>query len=251
MPENVIPILASILGLAWGSFLNVCITRLPKSQDLVFQRSSCTSCHIRLPWYQNIPILSWLALRGKCASCQAPIALLYPFVEFTTGCTIALASLKLGLSIELVLVTLFLSSLLVASIIDIQLQIIPNRLTYPFLVLGWGQAFLAQSTIFADFSQSVLGSAVGGAVLWSISQLYRQVRAKEGIGLGDAKFLAMIGAWLGWEAVPFILIMASTSGILFATISILQKRMTWDTPLPFGPFLSLGSVAYLVTQNSF
>ena len=251
MPENVTPILASILGLAWGSFLNVCITRLPKGQDLVFQRSSCPTCHIRLPWYQNIPILSWLALRGKCASCQAPIALLYPFVEFATGCTIALASLKLGLSIELVLVTLFLSSLLVASIIDIQLQIIPNRLTYPFLVLGWVQALIAQSTIFADFSQSVLGSAVGGGVLWGISQLYRQVRAKEGIGLGDAKLLAMLGAWLGWEAIPFILIMASTSGILLATISILQKRMTWDTPLPFGPFLSLGSVAYLVTQNSF
>ena len=109
----------------------------------------------------------------------------------------------------------------------------------------------AQSTIFADFSQSVLGSAVGGAVLWGISQLYRLVRAKEGIGLGDAKLLAMLGAWLGWEAIPFILIMASTSGILLATILILQKRMTWDTPLPFGPFLSLGSVAYLITQNSF
>ena len=233
MPENMTTILAFILGFAWGSFLNVCIARLPTGGDLVFQRSACPACHTQLRWHQNIPVLSWIALRGKCAACQAPIPFLYLFIEFGTGCAVGVSALTFGGSVELALFLLFFSSLLVASVIDIQLQIIPNRLTYLFLFLGWGQAFIAQNTLFANFSQSVLGSAVGGAVLWGISQLYRQVRAKEGIGLGDAKFLAMIGAWLGWEAVPFILIMASTSGILLATILILQKRMTWDTPLPF------------------
>ena len=176
---------------------------------------------------------------------------MYPLVEFTTGCAVAIASVGLGLSIELVLVTLFLSSLLVASVIDIQLQIIPNRLTYPFLFLGWGQAFIVQSPLFADLPRSLLGSLVGGGMLWGIATLYRKIRAKEGIGLGDAKLLAMIGAWLGWDAIPFILIMASTSALLLATLSLLQKRMAWDTPLPFGPFLSLGSVAYLLAQNTF
>ena len=251
MPENMTTALAFILGFAWGSFLNVCIARLPKGEDLFFQRSSCPACHTQLRWHQNIPVLSWIALRGKCASCQAPIPLLYPFIEFGTGCVIGVSTLNFGGSVELALFLLFFSSLLVASVIDIQLQIIPNRLTYPFLFLGWGQAFIAQITLFANFSQSVLGSIGGGGMLWSVAKLYRKIRAKEGIGLGDAKFLAMIGAWLGWEAIPLILVIASTSALLLATISMVQKRITWDTPLPFGPFLSLGRAVYLFIQDSF
>ena len=251
MPEILISALTVSLGLAWGSFLNVCITRLPQGYYFLLHPSACPICHARLSWYHNIPVFSWIALRGHCATCQVAIPLQYPVVEVVTACAVSIGGLYFGWSVELGLLLLFLSSLLVASVIDAELQIIPNRLTYPLIFIGWGQAYLVESGFFATFSDAVLGTIVGGGVLWSIAILYRKIRIKEGMGLGDAKFLAMLGAWFGWQAIPPILVVASISALLLAGILIWRKRMTWHTPLPFGPFLSFGCLVYLAHQNIF
>ena len=241
-PDTSILVLATILGLAIGSFLNVVIYRLPLGQSLLTPPSTCPSCRTRLRAIDNVPVLSWLALGGKCHHCKAPISAQYPLVEFVTGVLFLLITwvtpmgplLAARLILVVILITLF--------GIDLHHQILPNTITLPGIVIG----FLFSLAGPPGWIDSLLGILLGAGILYGIAAAYYAVRREEGLGMGDVKMLAMIGAFLGWKAVLVTLILSSFSGALVGIGLIAFARGGMRLALPFGTFLSLGALAAML-----
>ena len=238
VPAFFAPLMAVILGLCVGSFLNVVIYRLPLGQSLMSPPSRCTRCGRRLSWYDNIPIVSWLALRGRCRQCGERISPQYPIVEAVTA-LIALVIVLMTppgvlLASRLVLATI----LIVLFMIDLEHQILPNTITLPGIVIGF---------IFSLFAppgplNSLFGILLGAGVLYAIAWGYYMLRKEEGMGMGDVKMLAMIGAFLGWRAVLLTLIMASFAGSVVGVGLIALHRGDMKYALPFGTFLAIGAL---------
>lgn len=231
-----------VLGCLVGSFLNVCIYRIPIGKSVVSPGSSCPGCGALIRWYQNVPILSWVFLGGKCAGCKASISVRYPMVEALNGLLYVLAFLQFGLTLETVVYWLFLSLLVVITFIDLDHQLIPNVLSLPGIVFG---LLFALFVLPVGWQDSILGTFAGGGFLWAVAAGYRLLMGADGMGMGDVKLLAMIGAFLGWQAVFPVVFLGSLVGTFVAVPYMWFKGQGGKLAIPFGPFLSIGAVLYL------
>ena len=241
-PETVYALFAALFGLVVGSFLNVCICRLPEGQSVVSPPSRCPHCSHRIRWYDNIPLLSYLLLRGRCRGCGARISLQYPLVELLNGILTLLLFLRFGPTLTFAALFLFCSALVVITFIDLEHQIIPDEISLPGIVIGLILSFFLPGQSWLN---SLLGILLGGGSLLLVAYLYQLLTGKEGMGGGDIKLLAMMGAFLGWKAIPFIIFASSLVGSLVGiTIMLLQKKDS-KLAIPFGPYLAFGAVLYI------
>jgi leader peptidase (prepilin peptidase)/N-methyltransferase len=230
-------VLAPLLGLCVGSFLNVVIYRLPRGQSLVTPPSRCPKCGKGLSWVDNIPLLSWLVLRGRCRRCGEPISVQYPIVEAATAVAAFVVVLVTPPG-PLLVSRLVLTAILIALFaIDLELQILPNRITVPGIAVGFVFSLFAPPGPIA----SGVGILLGGGVLYGIAAGYYLVRREEGMGMGDVKMLAMVGAFLGWRAVLLTLILASMAGAVIGLALMTSKKEGLRYALPFGTFLALAA----------
>ena len=228
----------AILGLAIGSFLNVCIHRVPRHASIAHPPSSCPNCGYRLRWIDNIPIASYAALGGRCRGCRAPISIRYPIVEIVTMVIFVVHYLVFGPDILLVPRLLFACILIVLFAIDLEHHLLPNVITLPGIVVG-----LAFSAMLPPgLVDALIGAAAGGGILWLIGEAYYRYSGQEGMGGGDVKMLAMIGAFLGWQAVILTLVLSSVVGALVGVIVIAVQRGGMKYALPYGTFLSLAAL---------
>jgi leader peptidase (prepilin peptidase)/N-methyltransferase len=237
-----IVVFAFAVGLVIGSFLNVCIYRIPRQESVVWPASRCTNCGRHLAWFENIPIVSWVVLGGRCRTCRAPISPAYPVVELVTGLVFAGGTAVYGLTPLLFVRLAFACALIVLFAIDLRHQILPNVITLPGIVAG----FLASWFLPPGWLSSAIGIVAGGGVLLAIAEGYRRVRGHEGLGMGDVKMLAMIGAFLGWPLMLLTLVLASFAGSLVGVGLLVSKRGGMQAALPFGTFLALGALVAAV-----
>jgi leader peptidase (prepilin peptidase) / N-methyltransferase len=228
----------AILGLAVGSFLNVCIHRLPRKASIVQPPSSCPNCGYQLRWIDNIPVLSYAMLGGRCRKCRQSISIRYPLIELVTMVVFVLHYLVFGLDIILVPRLLFASILIVLFAIDLEHHLLPNVITLPGIVVG-----LAFSAMLPPgLVNALLGVVAGGGVLWLIGEAYYRYSGHEGMGGGDVKMLAMIGAFLGWKLVILTLVLSSFLGAIIGVLVIAIRRGGMKHALPYGTFLSLAAL---------
>lgn len=247
----------TLLGLVVGSFLNVVIYRLPKIMEQTWRReccqfleqpepaepvitlalpnSSCPSCRAPIKPWHNIPVISYLMLGGKCASCQSGIAMRYPIVELATGLLSLAAGLTFGFTWELAGALALIWSLVALTGIDIDTQLLPDSITLPLLWLG---LLFNVFGVFNDLTSAVIGAMLGYGALWSVYWLFKLTTGKEGMGYGDFKLLAALGAWFGWQALPLIIILSSFVGAALGIALVVFKRQGRDVPMPFGPYLA-------------
>jgi len=249
MPNYLILMFVSVfvLGAIVGSFLNVCIYRIPAGQSIVFPASHCPVCAASLRWYHNVPILSFLLLRAKCAFCGVKISWRYPLVELLTALLFVLVFSYFGLSVISLVFFLFVSALVVISFIDLDCQIIPDIISLPGIVVGFCCSFLLP---WLSWQDSLYGILLGGGSLFVVAITYEFLAKKEGMGGGDIKLLAMIGAFLGWKAVLPIIFFSSLAGTLIGVPLMLFNGKDGRFAIPFGPFLSVAAIFYLFWGNS-
>lgn len=236
-----------VFGTIVGSFLNVCIHRLPARESVIAPRSRCGSCRTPIRSYDNIPVLSYLLLRGRCRACAAPIPVRYPLVELLTGLAAVATHALHGWSLSFPVSFAFVCALIVVSMIDLDHQIIPNVISVPGIAVGFVAAVLLGEP---SWHASLGGLLLGGGILWIVSEGYFRLTGREGMGGGDVKLLAMIGAFLGWRAVPITLLLASLSGTLVGLGVMLARGSGARTPIPFGPFLAAGALCALFFGES-
>lgn len=253
-----------IFGLMVGSFLNVVIHRLPKMMEIEWHnnclelqgkeapntikyslsspRSTCPKCGHMISALENIPIISYLALRGKCRNCKNPIGIRYPLIEALTGVLIGLVSWKFGYSTTTLFAWAFTFTLIALTFIDFDTQLLPDDMTLPLLWLG---LLFNLNTGFTDLKAAVIGAAAGYLILWSVYWLFKLVTGKEGMGYGDFKLLAAIGAWFGWQLLPAVILLSSVLGAVIGISLIVFTKRGREVPMPFGPFLAIGGIAAL------
>lgn len=242
VPSSLVRTLVFILGLLWGSFFNVCIVRLPQDQSVLWGRSACPKCKSTIPWFCNIPVLSFLFLKGKCRNCKAPISLEYPLVELFSGLMFLGLFLYFGWTKDLVANGILCSALLVISVIDLHHQIIPDEISLPGIVVGFFASLWMGKILWW---QSLLGILFGGGSFLAVAWGYEKISKKEGLGGGDIKLLAMIGAWLGVQSLLIVIIISSLMGSIIGIAVMIFQKKDFKTAIPFGPFLALGAVAYI------
>jgi leader peptidase (prepilin peptidase)/N-methyltransferase len=235
-------ILSFLLGSAVGSFLNVCIYRLPLKLSIISPPSHCPFCKQPIPFYENIPILSYIMLGGKCRRCNAPISFQYPLVELLTGLLALSLTLRFGFSLTTLFYFIFTSSLVVITFIDLKHQIIPDVISLPGIGIGLLTSFLVPSISVVD---SLLGILLGGGSLLIVSLTYYLLTKREGMGFGDVKLLAMIGAFLGWKGALIGLITGACVGTLIGLLVMIREKRDSKYPIPFGPFLSIGAISFI------
>jgi leader peptidase (prepilin peptidase)/N-methyltransferase len=228
---------AAAFGAIVGSFLNVVIYRLPLGKSLVWPSSACPKCTRELSWYENVPVASFLALRGRCRTCAAPISAQYPLVEAATAVMFAAGWWYYGPGLLLVSRLVLACILVVLFVIDLELHLLPNAITLPGIVVG----FLFSLFTSPGWMASLLGILVGGGVLYAVAEIYYRVRHEEGLGMGDVKMLAMVGAFLGWQLTLLTLMLASLGGTVIGMILIVTKRGGMKYALPFGTFIAFGA----------
>lgn len=247
LPKIIILLQVGIFGLILGSFLNVCIYRIPQKLSLM-GRSYCPNCKSPIPMYRNIPVLTYLFQFGKSACCKTPISLQYPSVELLTGVFSVLTYLAFPrLDLYFIWFLLFVTPLIVISGIDFKLRLIPDVISLPFIVIGIGtQIYLHYPEIFTALKFSFLGIFIGGGSLLLIAEIFSRLKGVEAMGGGDIKLAAMLGAFLGWKSLIFIFFVSSFLAVLYFAIQFLFKGKETDTTLPFGPFLSMAGIIYLL-----
>ena len=242
MPAYLIEMFVFIFGLCIGSFLNVCIYRLPVSKSIVKPRSMCSNCGTLIAGYDNIPILSYLWLKGRCRHCRIKISMRYPMIELLAGLFALGTYLKFGLGIEAFIYFLFFAALIVVTFIDLDHRIIPDVITLPGIPI----CFLASFALPAiTYLEALLGILIGGGSLFLVAWTYSLITKKEGMGGGDIKLLAMMGAFIGWKGVLFTIFVASLAGTLAGLAVIVQSRNGLKLAVPFGPFLAIGCITYI------
>jgi len=237
-----IEIFIFLMGLCIGSSLNVCISRLPASKSIVHPRSMCPNCDTLIPFYDNIPLFSYLWLKGRCRRCEVKISMRYPMVELLGGLFALGTYLRFGLTIETLIYYVFIAALLVVTFIDLDHRIIPDVITLPGIPICFAASFALPNIIYKD---ALLGILIGGGSLFLVAWVYSILTKKEGMGGGDIKLLAMMGAIVGWQGVLFTIFVASLVGTLAGFAVMLQSRKGMKQAVPFGPFLSIGSITYI------
>ena len=238
-------LLAGLIGLCIGSFLNVVIYRLPRGQSLVTPPSRCRNCGYLLRWYDNVPVLSWLFLRARCRNCGTPVSWQYPVVELITGALFLLVVWLTPVG-PLLFSRLLLVCILIALFgIDLEHQILPNVITLPGLAIGVIVSLVAPPGIV----DSLIGVLLGGGILYAIAGGYYLWRREEGMGMGDVKMLAMIGAFLGWKAVLVTLVLSSFSGAIIGLLLMAVQKENLKFALPFGTFLAIGALIAMLAGD--
>ena len=235
-------IISIIFGALVGSFLNVCIFRLPKEESIIWPGSHCPHCKNAIRFYDNIPLISYFLLRGRCRYCKGSISLQYPLVEGITALSSLFLIIKFGPSLSYLFYFAFVAALIVITVIDLYHQIIPDVISLP----GIGVGLLASLLIpEITFSNSLIGILLGGGSLFIVATFYQWLFKREGMGGGDIKLLAMIGAFLGWKAVLLTILLSSLIGSVTGILMMVVKEKDFKYAIPFGPFLSLGAVISL------
>jgi len=259
-----------LAGLLIGSFLNVVIYRLPKliqqqwqnnsleiqgiaipkreEYSIVRPRSACPHCGQLIRALENIPIISYLILNGRCSTCKKDIALRYPFVEALTGVLFGLISWKFGYSTHTLFAFILVSALITLTFIDLDTQLLPDDITLPLIWIG---LLFNLNTGFTNINSAVIGAVTGYLSLWIVYWLFKLITGKEGMGYGDFKLLAALGAWFGWQLLPAIILLSSLSGAITGIGVIMRTKRSSEIPMPFGPFLALGGLAALFLGNQF
>ncbi len=244
---NLIPnLLGFFLGLIIGSFLNVCIHRIPKEESIISPGSHCPKCKNRIKWYDNIPILSYILLGGKCRYCKEQISPIYPAIELLTGILTALLFSQFGISFDAIYFSILTWFLIAISFIDIKELQVPVKPCYFTMVFGIIFSLFTKSNTFMD---SILGASLGAGIILFIIETYYIIKGKEGMGYGDANILAAIGAFLGWKKIFFVIMIASLTGAIIGIIILIREKKHSETPLPFGPFLSIGGYLTIFVGN--
>lgn len=255
----------ALLGLMVGSFLNVVILRLPRMLEnswrqeareilqlphrpqprlsLSYPPSTCPSCGTGIQPWQNVPVISWLLLRGRCAGCKTPISVQYPLVEAVTGLLSLACAWHFGWGQPLAAALVLTWALVALTVIDLRTMLLPDNITLPLLWLG---LLLALAPVFTDLRGAVLGAAAGYLSLWSVYHLFRLLTGKEGMGYGDFKLLAALGAWLGWTALPGIILLSSVVGAVVGIGLIVLRGRDKQLPIPFGPYLAAAGWLWLL-----
>ena len=236
-------VFAFLFGLAVGSFLNVCIYRIPLKKSIVRPPSSCPQCGGRIRFYDNIPVLSYILLLGRCRQCRTPISLRYPLVEFVVGLLSVALFIPFGPSLQYAFLFLFTAALVVIAFIDLEHKIIPDVISLPGILLGLAFSFFPSAGISP--LDALIGVVGGGGFLFLVGTVFEKVTGREGMGGGDVKLLAMIGAWMGWKALPFIILISSFTGAVIGGLSLVVSRQGMRSRIPFGPFLALGALVFL------
>ncbi len=232
-----------LFGAIFGSFANVVILRLPKGESIAFPGSHCQACKKPVKWYDNTPILAWFWLRGKCRYCKAPYSFRYVVVELITAIGFTVLFSKFGMSFAFFEYTLFFFTLVICSFIDLDHMILPDIFTLSGIVIGLiGSIFSSERTVLESF----LGVILGGGFLWAIAYVYFLIKKEEGMGGGDIKLLGWIGAVLGWQAVPFVIIVSSLIGSFVGIAFAVKGKQGLKTAIPFGPFLAAAAILYIV-----
>ena len=240
-------LLMAALGLIVGSFLNVCIYRLPRRQSIHWPGSRCTACARPLAWYENVPVFSWLALRGRCRTCGERISVMYPLVEVITGALFVAGYVIYGWTPLLAVRLAFACSMVVLFAIDLRHHILPNVITVPGIVVGFALSLILP---VPGWKSSLIGLLAGGGVLFAIAEAYYRLRGVEGLGMGDVKMLSMIGAFLGWPLMLVTLVLASFAGSIIGVGIIASGRGGMKAALPFGTFLAVGALTAAVAGDA-
>jgi len=258
-----------LLGLVVGSFLNVVILRLPRMMEIAWKKecreilelpeesserisllyppSRCPSCGAGIRPWQNVPVVSWLLLRGKCAGCSTPISVQYPLVEAATGLLSALCAWHFGWGPQLAAALLLTWALVTLTVIDLRTMLLPDSITLPLLWLG---LLLSLVPVFTDMRSALIGAMAGYLSLWLVFHLFKLVTGKEGMGYGDFKLLAALGAWLGWQSLPMIVLLSSVVGAAVGIGLIAFRRLGREMPIPFGPYLAAAGWLAMVYGES-
>ncbi len=243
--ETLLLVYLALTGLCIGSFLNVVIYRLPLGQSLVSPGSRCPKCGYVLRWYDNVPVVGWALLAGRCRQCRAPISAQYPMVEIITALLFVLVAWLTPVG-PLLVSRLILVAILVALFgIDLEHQILPNSITLPGILVG----LLFSLITPPGWQAALMGAVLGAGILYGIAAAYFAVRREEGLGMGDVKMLAMVGAFLGWKAVLVTLVLSSFSGAAIGLALIASQRGGMKLALPFGTFLALGTLAAMLVGD--
>ena len=245
-------LLVSVLGALWGSFANVCIYRLPLRGGVVKGRSFCPKCKKKIFWYENIPILSYLILGGKCSKCKKKISFQYLLVESISIFSFLIIYYFFGVSITTILLIILFLSFIVIFFIDLKHYIIPDILTFPMMVLGFLKSFDPNlNPLFPNYINSLLGGIIGYGIIWLLILFYKKIRNKEGMGLGDAKILAVVGFWFGWVSIPFVIFLSSTIALIVVIPDLLKKKKKLTSQIPFGPYIIIATIIFIVFKDTF
>ena len=238
--------LTFILGACLGSFANVCIYRLPKTKQIVSGRSFCPKCKKKINWYDNLPIISFLFLSGKCRKCKKVIPLRYLIVELITGISFLLIYLNFEDLYTITFLSILSLILIMIFFIDLENFIIPDSLNFSVMGLALLKNFLPNfdTSLIHEINQSIIGGMVGYLSIWLIIYLYKTFKKIDGMGFGDAKLMAGIGLLFGWQSIPFILFVSSILGLIFVVPSLIKKQKTMRTEIPFGPFIIVACLIY-------
>jgi len=257
----------ALLGLIVGSFLNVVISRLPKMMEqdwheqccdlleiknekrkeqqvsLFFPGSSCPVCHHKITALENIPVISYLYLKGRCKSCKTKISPQYPIIEILTGLTSAYVAWHFGFTLQTLFAVLLTWALICLSMIDLEYSLLPDDITLPFLWLGLTCNIFG---VFTDIYSSLIGAILGYSVLWIIFMSFKIVTGKEGMGYGDFKLLSLLGAWFGWQYLPLVILLSSIAASLIGIAMIIFRGREKSTAFPFGPYLAIAGWVTLI-----
>ena len=221
-------------------------------KGVVSGRSYCPKCKKQITWKDNIPIISYLLLSGKCRKCKKPISSQYTLVEFLSILFFTIIYFLYGITLTTLLLMILSLSFIIIFFIDLKHFIIPNEITFSMMALGFIKSFDPNlNSIFPNYINSLIGGFLGYGIIWSIIYFYKQVRKKEGMGLGDAKLFAVVGFWFGWLSIPFIIFLSSIIALLSVVPSLLKNSRTMSSQIPFGPYIIIGTLIYLFFENSF
>lgn len=241
-------IVIALIGAAVGSFLNVCVRRIPLDESIIAPPSHCPNCNYAIRFYDNIPLVSYLLLRGKCRNCGERISIRYPLVELATALLALVLFWKFGMTFRFLICFIFSCVLLTITLIDFDHQIIPDILTLPGIPLCFLAAVVVLGVPWVDAG---LGLLIGGGILYAIAFGYELITKREGMGGGDIKLLAMLGAFFGWKSLLFIVLVSSFAGALVGITAMVIKGKDMKYAVPFGPFLSLAALAYMFWGDAF
>lgn len=243
LPPFLLYTTAVILGLCLGSFYNVCVHRYLSGESIVFPGSHCPQCKHKLSCWENIPLVSYSVLRGRCSSCKEKIRLRYPAVEAVSGLLSLFLVMNFGLSLVYFVYMFFFGLLIIASFIDLEIYILPDIITLPGAVL----AFLASFILPIAWQDALLGGLIGAGIFLLLQRAYRMIKKIEGLGTGDIKLMLMLGALTGWQGLPVVVFSSAAMGLVAALFYLKKSGSSaMQTPVPFGPFLALGAIIYIL-----
>ena len=244
-------IIVFIFGSIWGSFSNVCIRRIPNNTSVIKGRSHCPSCNKLIKWYDNIPLLSFLILKAKCRDCSTTIDVKYFIIELISALNFVLIFYLFGFSSTTILFFILSIGFLIIFFIDLKHFIIPNEITYPLMMLGFIKSFdpNLNLVLFPNFIDSLIGGFFGYVIIWLVIFIYKKFRNKEGMGLGDAKLVSVIGFWFGWISIPFVIFFSSAIALIKVIPDLIKNKKNLSSEIPYGPYLIVGCLTFLILNS--